>query len=247
MRELESYTCQCHLPEELYSTLSNFLRKTTLTTVFVAVAGVRYYTVQRDLGNLERFVPRKPGESRYWRSGLGGRSDSIKKYACSESIALQVAGGLFNDCATAVASCYDCCEKYRTGFYFVKRFAQQKRCVANCRGNEPNLSFAARWACHGSPKKDTRCGIEGENWSGCGKLFVAMAESPDPYRGPSVWVSTLEVWIQNGCPTGIPCVAAMLILENDILVLVNYLRSKSAHKREILVCIERFQLTAPIF
>ena len=46
--------------------------------------------------------------------------------ARSGKIALQVSGGVLH-CATAVASCYDCCEKYRTGFYFVQRCSQRKK------------------------------------------------------------------------------------------------------------------------
>ena len=34
-----------------------------------------HYTVQRNLSNLQRFVPRKPCDIRYWRAGVGGRSD----------------------------------------------------------------------------------------------------------------------------------------------------------------------------
>ena len=48
---------------------------TTLKNVFVAVAEVGCYTVQRNLSNLQRFVPRKPCDIRYWRAGVGGRSD----------------------------------------------------------------------------------------------------------------------------------------------------------------------------
>ena len=47
----------------------------TLKNLFVAVAEVRCYTVQRDLSNLQRFVPTKPGKTRYWHAGVGGRSD----------------------------------------------------------------------------------------------------------------------------------------------------------------------------
>ena len=47
----------------------------TLKNVFVAVSEVGCYTVQCNLSNLQRFVPRKPCDIRYWRAGVGGRSD----------------------------------------------------------------------------------------------------------------------------------------------------------------------------
>ena len=71
--------------------------------VFVAVAEVRCYTIQRNLSNLQQCVPRKPGETHYWRAGLGGRSDLQKNQRTLGNIALQVAGGVLH-CATAVAS-----------------------------------------------------------------------------------------------------------------------------------------------
>ena len=49
--------------------------------LIVAVAEVKCYTVQCDLSNLQRFVPRKPGETRDRRAG---------------KISLQVAGGVLH-------------------------------------------------------------------------------------------------------------------------------------------------------
>ena len=55
-----------------------------------------YAAVQRDLSDLQRFVPREPGETRNYRSEVGGLSDS---QVCPRRIALRVAGGVLH-CAT---------------------------------------------------------------------------------------------------------------------------------------------------
>ena len=119
-----------------------------------------------------------------WRNSLALRTrwsvGFTKKYARSESIALQVAGELMKvqrrlQVATIVA-------KSRTEFYFVKRFAQQKQCVANCRVVTNQMSFVPRnWPCHGSPIKDTRCGMRGNfgrdggiTWPLSGPLSVSQ-------------------------------------------------------------------------
>ena len=47
----------------------------TLKNVFVAVAEVGCYTVQRNLSNLQWFVPRKPCDIRCCWTGVSGRSD----------------------------------------------------------------------------------------------------------------------------------------------------------------------------
>ena len=55
--------------------LNNF--NAALKNVFVAVVEMRCYAaVQRDLSDLQRFVPREPGETRNYRSEVGGLSDS---------------------------------------------------------------------------------------------------------------------------------------------------------------------------
>ena len=59
----------------LHCAISSATCNAILKNVFVAVAEVRCYAVQRNLSNLQRFVPRKPGETRYWRARVGGRSD----------------------------------------------------------------------------------------------------------------------------------------------------------------------------
>ena len=63
------------LKARLHCAISSATCNATLKNVFVAVDEVRCYTVQRNLSNFQQCVPRKPGETRYWRSGLGGRSD----------------------------------------------------------------------------------------------------------------------------------------------------------------------------
>ena len=59
----------------LHCAISSATCNATLKNVFVAVAEVRCYTMQCNLSNLQRFVPRNRGDTRYWRAGVGGRSD----------------------------------------------------------------------------------------------------------------------------------------------------------------------------
>ena len=82
----------------LHSAISSATCNATLKMFLevVAVAEVRCYDVQRNLSNLQRFVPRKPGETRYWRAGVGGWSDLQRVNALSGKIALQVARGVWN-------------------------------------------------------------------------------------------------------------------------------------------------------
>ena len=95
----------------LHCTIWSATCSATLKNVSVAVAEVGCYTVQRNLSNFQRFVPREPRDTRTGApESVVGRIYKEEINASSGKIALQVAGGVLH-CATAVASCYDCCEK----------------------------------------------------------------------------------------------------------------------------------------
>ena len=105
----------------------------TLKNIFVAVAEVGCYTVQRNLSNLQRFIPRKPCDIRYWRAGVGGRSDLQRhQRALGENCAAS--------CWRGVTLCNGSCKLLRllrkveldSSSCNVAR--NDKRCVASCRG-----------------------------------------------------------------------------------------------------------------
>ena len=75
LTKTKCWSARAILKALLHCAISSATCNATLRNVFVAVAKVRCCTMQRNLSNLQRFVPRKPGGTRYWSAGVGGRSD----------------------------------------------------------------------------------------------------------------------------------------------------------------------------
>ena len=117
----------------LHCAISSATCNATLKNVFVAVAEVRCYTVQRNLSNLQRFVPRKPGGTRYWPAGVGGRSDLQRNQrTLGENCVAR--------CWRGVTLCNGSCKllrllrKVELDSTSCNVARNKKRCVASCRG-----------------------------------------------------------------------------------------------------------------
>ena len=105
----------------------------TLKNVFVAVSEVGCYTVQCNLSNLQRFVPRKPCDIRYWRAGVGGRSDLQRNRRT-------LGENCVASCRRGVTLCNGSCkllrllQKVELDSTSCNVARNKKWCVASCRG-----------------------------------------------------------------------------------------------------------------
>ena len=85
------------------------------------------------LSNLQRFVPRKPGETRYWRSGVGGRSDLQRNQRT-------LGENCVASCCRGVTLCNGSCKllrllrKVELDSTSCNVARNKKGCVASCRG-----------------------------------------------------------------------------------------------------------------
>ena len=85
------------------------------------------------LSNLQRFVPRKPGETRYWCAGVGGRTDLQRNQRTPGENCVA-------SCWRGVTLCNGSCKllrllrKVELDSTSCNVARSKKRCVASCRG-----------------------------------------------------------------------------------------------------------------
>ena len=116
----------------LHSAIWSATCNATLKNVFVAVAEVGCCTVQRNLSNLQRFVPRKPCDIRYWRAGVGRIYKRTNQRTLGENCVAS--------CWRGVTLCNGSCKllrllrKVELDSTSCNVARNKKRCVASCRG-----------------------------------------------------------------------------------------------------------------